>query len=306
MSKYTDKQKEKRNAFSDMHPAVNLLYFAGTIVLGAVVMHPVFTAILALSGAVLGFRIAGKRIIAPSLTALCVFFLSALINPIFSHRGVTVLFYGFGGNPITLESMLYGAQSGAMFGGMLIMFANLCFVMTDDKVTYLFGRTLPSFSLVVTMTLRLVKLYAKRFADTVRAQRVFYSDSDGKSGAKEKMLHALRSVSAVTGVAIESSLETANSMRARGFGTARRTFADERKFTVRDIAAMVVLALSLAAVIVGLASDAAGASYYPYIKIDLNSAKTVTVCILYAVYAFVPSAAILAEDIKWKRIESKI
>lgn len=95
-------------------------------------------------------------------------------------------------------------------------------------------------------------------------------------------------------------------MRARGFGTARRTFADERRFTVRDIAAASVLVLSLAAVAVGLAYGAAGASCYPYIKIDLNSAKTVTVCILYAVYAFVPSAAILSEDIKWKRIESKI
>lgn len=181
-----------------MHPAVNLLYFAGMIILGAFIMHPMFTAILVLSGFVLGLRILGRRIIAPTSAALCVFLLSALINPIFSHRGVTVLFYGFGGNPITLEAIVYGAQSGAMFGGMLIMFANLCFVMTDDKVTYLFGRTLPSFSLVVTMTLRLVKLYAKRFADTVRAQRVFYVNSDGKSGAKEKMLHALRSVSAVT------------------------------------------------------------------------------------------------------------
>lgn len=82
MSKYTDKQKEKRNAFSDMHPAVNLLYFAGMIILGAFIMHPMFTAILVLSGFVLGLRILGRRIIAPTSAALCVFLLSALINPI--------------------------------------------------------------------------------------------------------------------------------------------------------------------------------------------------------------------------------
>ena len=289
-----------------MHPAVNLMYFAGQITLGTLVMHPVFTAVLALSCFVIGLRIMGKGIFVPTAAAVTVFFMSAIINPVFSHRGVTVLFYGIGGNPITLESVLYGAQSGAMFGGMLIMFALLCRVMTDDKVTYLFGRTLPSFSLVVTMTLRLVKLYARRFSDTLRAQMAFYSDAEGKSSAKNRMLHALRSVSAVTGYAIEASLDTAKSMKGRGFGTGRRTFADSRKFTHRDAAAAALLAVSLAAVVCGLACDAAAASYYPYIKIDFTSAKTVTVCILYAVYSFVPYAAILSEDMKWKRIESKI
>ena len=37
--------------------------------------------------------------------------LMMVINPLFSHEGATMLFYLKDGNPVTLESILYGVGS---------------------------------------------------------------------------------------------------------------------------------------------------------------------------------------------------
>ena len=44
--------------------------------------------------------------------ALPVLLLAALVNPAFNHAGVTILIYLPSGNPLTLESILYGRGGG--------------------------------------------------------------------------------------------------------------------------------------------------------------------------------------------------
>jgi energy-coupling factor transport system permease protein len=39
---------------------------------------------------------------------------TAWLNPLFNHAGVTLLFYLPGGNPVTLESMVYGLAAATM------------------------------------------------------------------------------------------------------------------------------------------------------------------------------------------------
>lgn len=84
--------------------------------------------------------------------------LTAILNPIFNHKGLTVLFY-LKRNPVTLESVAYGAASGVMLGSVLLIFSCFNRIITDDKILYLFGRIIPSLAVVLSMALRFVPLF---------------------------------------------------------------------------------------------------------------------------------------------------
>lgn len=84
--------------------------------------------------------------------------LTAILNPIFNHKGLTVLFY-LKRNPVTLESVAYGAASGVMLGSVLLIFSCFNRIITDDKILYLFGRIIPSLAVVISMALRFVPLF---------------------------------------------------------------------------------------------------------------------------------------------------
>ena len=49
--------------------------------------------------------------------------LMMVINPLFSHEGATMLFYQKDGNPVTLESILYGVGSGIMLACVVSWFS---------------------------------------------------------------------------------------------------------------------------------------------------------------------------------------
>ena len=65
--------------------------------------------------------------------------LAAAANPLFSHAGATMLFYLKDGNPVTLESIVYGLASGLMLAGVISWFSVFHEVMTSDKFMFLFG-----------------------------------------------------------------------------------------------------------------------------------------------------------------------
>src|SRR5690606_15261610 len=96
----------------------------------------------------------------------------AALNPLFNHQGVTILFYlERSGNPVTLESILYGISSAIMFVTVIMWFSCYNKVMTSDKFIYLFGRIMPKLSLLLSMTLRFVPRYIEKIREISYAQK---------------------------------------------------------------------------------------------------------------------------------------
>lgn len=83
--------------------------------------------------------------------------LTALINPAFSHQGVTILTYFPSGNPLTLESIMYGIMAAFMLVTVICWFSCFNCVISSDKMVYLFGKAAPVLSLILSMTLRLFR-----------------------------------------------------------------------------------------------------------------------------------------------------
>ena len=78
-------------------------------------MHPVSLAISLASALVYAVYLNGRRAVRFSLLyMLPMMVVAALVNPAFNHEGATILTYLPSGNPLTLESILYGAAAAAM------------------------------------------------------------------------------------------------------------------------------------------------------------------------------------------------
>ena len=161
------------NEFKSYHPIVNFLYFVIVIGFSMFFMHPLCLAVSFACGLVYSTILNGRRAVKTNLVyMLPVLIITALINPAFNHEGVTILTYLPGGNPLTLESILYGLAAGFMLVSVICWFSCYNEVMTSDKFIYLFGRIIPSLSLIFSMTLRLVPKFATQLKIVTNAQMV--------------------------------------------------------------------------------------------------------------------------------------
>ena len=222
------------DAFSRYHPLVNFLFFALVLAYSMVLMHPVCLVLSTLGG---GWYVArllgGKGLRRHLLWLLPMALLAAALNPAFVHQGVTILAYLPSGNPLTLESILYGLAAGCMLCAVLLWFVCYNRVLTSDKFVYLFGRVIPALSLVLSMTLRFVPRF-KQQMDTVR-QAQFCIGRDASSGSVwQRARKAVTIFSIMVTWALENAIETADSMKSRGYGLKGRTAFSIFRMEERD------------------------------------------------------------------------
>ena len=162
----------KTDAFSEFHPAVNLCFFAAAIGLTMFLMHPVFLAVSILCACVyLGYLQGSRGFLMQLGYLLPVLLFTAVLNPLFNHQGVTVLFYLRNDNPVTLEAVCFGLASAVLMGASIVWFNCCNAVFTTDKIIYLFGRVIPSLSLLLSMTLRFVPRFKEYLQTTFQVQR---------------------------------------------------------------------------------------------------------------------------------------
>lgn len=291
--------------FKRCHPLVNAGYFLAVIGFSVFYMHPVYLGISlvsSLSCALMTGR--GKTLKSLGYLFFCAVF-AAVLSPLFSHAGVTVLCYLPSGNPLTLESILYGAASGVMFFSVMCWF--FCFhrVMTGDKWMYLFGKVMPAFSLMLSMTLRFVPKYRRELTAISHAQKGIGADRADK-GVLQKAGHGMHMLSILVTRCFEDSVDTADSMKSRGYGLPGRTAFSNFVFTKRDRMILgLLLILSLFVLICGV-TRGAYFRYFPSIKGAAVSAKSLCGMIAYLMLSLTPAMIEGREAVRWKKLRSRI
>lgn len=307
------------DAFGSYHPALVFTFFACAIVLGMFVRNPAFLAVTVVFSGLYYAVLAGRRSLRMLAGMVALFIAIAVLNPLFNTRGDVVLFTYFD-RPYTLEALAYGAQTAALLVGMLLWFSCYNIVMTSDKFTYLFGRMAPSVTLVFTMVLRLIPAYRRKI-DELAAARSGIGRSLSVGTLSERVGGASAILSALTSWALEGGMSTADSMRSRGFGQARRTAYARYRFTARDgalLACMALLAaISVGAIAGGFASAdfaslaiapasgpisaGAGAAPDPISLMIRSIPDPISACGLVAYSAFMalPSAITIGERLLW-------
>ena len=140
---------------SDANPITAFIWLVVTAGIAMFSTNPILLAISA-AGAIFYFfiRNPGERLRA-QLPIAVLFAASALLNPVFSHNGATVLLV-VNHNPITLESFYYGLVLGGMIVSVLYWFRSFQQIMTSDKLLYVFGSALPKLTLMLSIALRYI------------------------------------------------------------------------------------------------------------------------------------------------------
>ena len=198
-----------------------VLYYTLIMVFCVMVKHPIHLGILMLGGIVMAVIVAGARTTMRMLGySLIMSVLIVLINPLVSREGVTKLIE-IGNFYITLESLVYGIVASMMLLSVFMWFVSFNVVMTSEKYIYVLGRFLPSLSLLISLTLRLIP----RLNCEYEEQRT-YGLSTGmfsENGLKNRIRLNVYALKGVIRHSIENSSIMADSMEAMGYGIMHRS-----------------------------------------------------------------------------------
>ena len=315
--------------FSRYHPVVNLIFYL--LVLGTTMfqMSVGLVFISLFSAVVYYFMLKKTEGLKYCAVVVGIIIVSAIINPLFSHKGGTLLFYLFTGNPVTLESIIYGLISAIIIGAMLLWFSTFNQVMGVERILGAIGKVLPNVSLLITMIMRFIPQYTRHQRKVSMVNKVNKRNYGEKinllnreKNEKENVIEACkkqkkkngidkiidsikegsRTFSITTTWALENSIYTADSMKARGFGTGRRTNYSNYKFQKRDYLLMGWLVILWLVVVFSLEREKVYTYYYPFIQVKNN----VVVYLIYGLLCLTPVLINVKEEIRWLILKSRI
>lgn len=295
-----DPSRRSGDAFAGYHPLVNFLYFALVLLFTMFCTHPACLAI-SLCGA-FGYTLylRGAEAARFSLKYMApLLLLTALINPAFNHEGATIVCYLPNGNPLTGESIAYGLAMAVMLVAVVFWFSAYSTVVTSDKFIYLFGRVIPALSLVLSMTLRLVPRFRRKLREITQAQRAIGRDiSAGSAAQRVRMAGTILSI--LITWALENALDTADSMRSRGYGLPGRTAFSPYRLESRDVLALLWLGFCGLYVLGGALSGGLYWRYFPTLRGAGPTPVTVSFFAVYLALCLTPLALDLAQARRWR------
>ena len=306
MARIPQEMVDNMNEFKTYHPIVNFTYFVFVIGFSCFFMHPLCLGISLVSGFVYSVMLKGRKAIKNNLLyMLPMILITALLNPAFNHEGITVLDYLPDNNPLTLESIVYGVCAAVMLVSVICHFSCYNEVMTSDKFIYLFGKIIPAMSVVISMTLRLVPKVAAQLKVVANAQRTMGRDVSNGSMI-ERAKHGLNILSIMTTWSLENAIETADSMKSRGYGIPGRTAFSIFTFDKRDKRALLTILFLGIYTLWGSINGELYFRYFPSIQSVKPSLFVISVFAAYLLLCISPIIIEVREVRRWNVLRSKI
>ncbi len=292
--------------FKNFHPVVNFVYFFVVIAFSMTLMHPVCLTVSLICSLLFSVVISGRKALKYILLfMLPVFVLTAMINPLFNHEGITILTYLPWNNPLTFESIIYGLCSACMIVNVICWFSCYNKVMTSDKFIYLFGKILPTLSLIISMSLAFVPKFGSQLKAVSDAQKGIGNDvSTGNLIQRAK--HGITILSIMTTWALENAIDTADSMRSRGYGIPGRTSFSIFRFHKRDCKALICIILLSVYIFIGAVFGGISFEFFPYIESSEFSIYGGSLYASFFLLCIFPVVIEAWEVTKWNVLKSKI
>lgn len=291
-------------AFARFHPAALFSYYLCLLLFTMFTENPVITA-LSLLGALCFCLFTGTarenlndlKFYAP------MFILVALTNPLFSHSGATPLFF-MNDNPVTLEAVLAGVNIAATVAAVMLACKGFSRVMESDKLLALFGKASPKLAVVLSMALRFIPLFKRKWRELCDVQKAMgYFRGESRFS---RLASYARVFSALVSWALENAADTAASMCARGFELEGKRSFSLFRFTLAD-GALIAASLALSApVLAGFAMGKASFYFYPRISELPFDIFSVAMYACFAALSLLPFIFEVKEALKWKYLRSKI
>lgn len=273
--------------FSTLHPVLLFVYAMSAPVMAMLSRSPVCLLItLSCAVCVHSFYMGGRSAWDGIKVSLPFLVLISLLNMLTNPGGMTVLFRA-GTRNFTLESLCYGIAGGLMLAAVFMWFRCFSAIVPNDKFLYLFGRRFQRTALLLSMILKLFpethyKIHCIKMAEDNRGYKE-------KESIKTRLSRGMGQMSALLEWSMEDSIETADSMKARGYGNGVRTSYEKYSFTRYDAAATVVFILLLSVSVTGIAVQNSLFRFYPLLAYEhINIILEVSANICYIIYLLLP------------------
>jgi energy-coupling factor transport system permease protein len=199
--------------------------------------------------------------------ALWVVLLVLAINPLVNQSGNTVLWQSphlplAGRLSVTLEAVLYGAAMGLRLLNIVVIFCLYNLIVHPDRILNMISRFAHKPALVISLSTRLLPVLAASLNNIREAQQLRGVDfSDGSLKKRVGRYTAMLNVLMIS--SLEDSLQIAEAMQARAFGSGPRSIYRRDLFRPRDGLCLAGSIFSLGAAVYCIINDLGSYTFFP-------------------------------------------
>lgn len=287
------------STFSQLHPSVNLIFYAFAVCITMFSTAPAFLAVTFVFSFIYSVLLGGfKQIKVNLMFMIPIVILMTLINTLFTHNGATVLMY-INNNRITLEAFLFGFASSILLTSVIVWFASFNKVMTSDKLIYVFGKAAPVMGLTLSMIFRFIPLLKERYREIHLGQVCM--GRTGGANIFQKIRMTCKEISILISWSLEAAIETSDSMETRGYGLKGRTSFHLFKMTARDKVCLAYVLVFGTVTAVACFMGYTDIWYYPEIAFGtINLFKGIAL-VCYVLLLGMPLVTDIYGERKWQR-----
>jgi energy-coupling factor transport system permease protein len=264
-----------------MNPRALAAWSAAALVVALGTTNPWYRGLVALAAAALLARHAlpGARLRPLSMLVLAAVGGTTLLNPLVGHVGDDVLFtlppgLPVLGGPVTLEGAVFGAVAGLGIAAAVLAVAPLSLAVESHDLVNALPNLLSRTGAAVSASLNLVPGIARGYTAIREAQLMRGWRPGGPLSWGEVLVPTLLT-------ALEDSVQLAEAMEARAYGSGPRTSFAKPAWSTRDTLVVAGSVASAAAFLVGRALGAAADWHaYPSLTVPQLDLPLLAACLL--------------------------
>src|SRR5690625_1625522 len=184
-----------------------------------------------------------------------------ILNPFLVSRGTNILFY-FRGKQVTLEAFVYGITMALFIVNIIILFISFNLILNGNRFLYIFSKVLPRTAFLIMLSIRFVPLLKNRLDQISEVQQV-RGMSMTNGSLKNRLQTGLLRLQILLSWSLEEAVQTADSMKARGYGLGEKTAYIPYKMLKRDWFMLVTMSLLFFICLAGGMLDYGKMTIYP-------------------------------------------
>ena len=244
-----------------IHPAIFIVYFLILIIFAFLFNNPYYVitygililTLIALQGSI-------SEIKSTTKVFLPVILFITLLNTIFTHVGDTHI-YIFGSYYVTFEALVYGVIMAVTFFLVTLTFIAYNTYVSYQDMLYVFSKKYPNLSMIIIMSLRFVPLIQKRSNELLELSKLKNRNEDLKF--TEKTSELIQNLGLVVSWSLEEAMQSASSMKSRGYNITKRTSYLRYDFNKIDILLTVLILVTATISVYGLYNSVGSIMIYP-------------------------------------------
>lgn len=202
-------------SFKNLNPYINLAYFIISIALLYSSENPIIVGIFLIITLVINLKFCTQNFSQYIKIFLLMSLLVVLINPLVSHRGLTIIFY-IGYTPITLEATIYGVIAGIKLFSLLLLGNYFNAIMDYERLSYVLLPLGNNLSLIISLSVKFIPEYLdkiKNIKDTQKTKGI--SIDEGSKVERAKGISYI--LNAFFFITLEQGITTIKSIKSRGY-----------------------------------------------------------------------------------------